>query len=93
MAESVQVLQLGTREYAAEVREANQTTEHRVVFSQDVLDALDMPEPDEQRFVAESVRYLLQRIPVTALQHEIDLEGLQEEDGDFLAEVRSRMAG
>lgn len=91
MAEDVKVLQLGVREYAAEVHEANETTQHRVVFSQHLLDALDMPEPDEQRFVAESVKYLLQRTPVTALPHDIDLAGIQQEDLEFLPEMRSRM--
>lgn len=91
MAEDVKVLQLGSREYAAEVHEGDQTTEHRVVLTQQLLDQLDMPEPDEQRFVAESVKYLLQRTPVTALPHDIDLDGLPEEDLDYLPEVRSRM--
>ncbi|RCW46238.1 hypothetical protein DFQ14_102541 [Halopolyspora algeriensis] len=93
MAEDVKVLQLGEREYAAEVHESNQTTEHRVMFTQDLLDALEMPEPDEQRFVAESMKYLLQRTPVTALPHDIDLEGIQSEDLEFLPEMRARMTG
>lgn len=93
MAEDVKVLQLGEREYAAEVHDSNQTTQHRVMFTQDLLDALDMPAPDEQRFVAESVKYLLQRTPVTALPREIDLEGVQSEDLDFLQEMRARMSG
>lgn len=61
-------------------------------YPQGVLDALDMPEPDEQRFVVESVKYLLQRTPSTALPHDIDLEGVQNEDLDFLPELRTRMA-
>ena len=93
MAEDVQVLQLGEHEFAAEVHEGDQTTEHRVSYPAEVLDALDMPEPDEQRFVAESLKYLLQRTPSTALPHDIDLEGVQNEDLDFLPEMRARMSG
>lgn len=93
MSEHVKVLQLGEREYAAEVHEGDQFTEHRVTFPKALLDELDIQEPDEQRFVSESLRYLLQRVPVTALPHDIDLEGIQREDGDFLPELRARMAG
>lgn len=92
MSEEVRVLQLGAGEYAAEVHEGDMTTEHRVYFPSWLLDELEMPEPDEGRFVAESVRYLLQRLPVTALPHDIDLEGIQSEDLDFLPELRTRMA-
>jgi hypothetical protein len=91
MAEEVKVLRLGAHEYAAEVHEGGETTQHRVVFDQEVLDALDMPSPDEHRFAAESVKYLLQRTPVTALPHDIDLGGLQEEDLEFLPELRARL--
>lgn len=91
MSEDVKVLQLGEHEYAAEVHEGGLTTEHRVMSTQGVLDALDLPEPEEQRVVAESLKYLLQRRPTTALPHDIDLEGIQNEDLEFLPELRARL--
>ena len=92
MAEQVKVLPMGEHQFAAEVHEANETTHHRVVSSQQLLDDLAIPEPDEQMLVAESVKYLLQKVPVTAVPEEIDLTGIQEEDLEYLNEIRARMS-
>lgn len=92
MAEEVKVLQLGTHEYAAEVHEAGETTEHRVLLTQEMLDSLGVSDEDEHRFVAESMKYLLQETPVTALPHDIDLVSVAENE-EFLPEMRSRMSG
>ncbi|GAB3298207.1 hypothetical protein [Parasphingorhabdus pacifica] len=92
MAEQVKVLALGEHRFAAEVHEANETTHHEVRSSQKLLDDLAIPEPDEQQLVAESVKYLLQKVPVTSVPEEIDLNGMEAEDGDYLAEIRVRMS-
>jgi hypothetical protein len=89
--EGVTVVQTGAGEYAAEVHEAGTTTRYSVLFPRALLEELDVPEPDEERFVVESVRYLLERIPVTALPREIDLEGIQREDAEFLPDIRERL--
>lgn len=89
--ESVKVLPMGTGEYAAEVHEGDQTTEHRVLVPRALVDELDVPAPDEQALVAESIKYLLERSPVTSLPHDIDLDAVRREHGDFLPEVRARM--
>lgn len=91
MSENVKVLQLGKHNYAAEVHEGEQTTEHRVTFAQDLLDALQIPDPDEVHLVSESMKYLLQTAPAAALQHDIDLEELQRRDADFVPELQSRL--
>ncbi|GAB2733929.1 hypothetical protein GCM10027174_03330 [Salinifilum aidingensis] len=92
MTEQVRLLPLGGHEYAAEVHEAGETTEHRVVGAQEVRDSLDLPEEDEERFVTESLRYLLQERPVTALPHDIDLKRVHQDDPEFLPEMRSRIS-
>ncbi|WP_019854089.1 hypothetical protein [Actinopolyspora mortivallis] len=93
MSESVEVMRLGEHSYAAEVHEAGHTTEHRVVLGQEVLDDLAPPPPEESTVVAETVRYLLDRRPSTALPHDIDLEELREADAGFLPELRARLGG
>lgn len=89
--ESVKVLQRSEGDYAAEVHEGGQTTEHRVLFPRELIDSLDIPEPDESEFVVESIKFLLERMPVTALPHDIDLDGVENEYQDFLPELRARM--
>ena len=91
MAEDVKVLQLRTHEYAAEVHEGNETTEHRAVLSGDLLDTLGVAEAEEERLVAETVKYLLQRVPVTAVPHDIYVDELRRSETDFVSEMRARM--
>ncbi|QUH06204.1 hypothetical protein HUO13_24240 [Saccharopolyspora erythraea] len=84
---------MGSGEYAAEVHEGDQTTEHRVLVPRELVDDLDVSAPDEKALVVESIRYLLERTPVTALPHDIDLDAVRREHGDFLPEVRARLDG
>ncbi len=91
MSEDVNVLRLNDFEYAAEVHQGNEFTEHRVVYSQATLDELLVPDVDHRDFVVESVKYLLQDTPGTALPHDIDLGELQGRDPDFIPEVRARL--
>lgn len=92
MAEHVKVLRLSGYEYAAEVHEGNQPTEHRVRFAQDLLDELTLPDVDEHALVVEAVKYLLQETPGTNLPHDIDLEDVRSKDAEFVPELRARLS-
>ncbi|MBA8824481.1 hypothetical protein FHX42_001828 [Saccharopolyspora lacisalsi] len=92
MSETVKVLPLGGHhEYAAEVHEGNQTTEHRVVFAQDLLDDLVIADADESALVVEAVKYMLQEVPSAGLPHDIDLEDVRSRDAGFVPELRARL--
>jgi len=90
-AEGVTALRTAGGEYRVEVRRAETTTTHRVLFSPELLDQLNVAAPDEERFVVESIRYLLEQAPAAALPQEIDLDGLPHEDIGYLPHVRRRM--
>lgn len=92
MAEEVEVLRLGEREFAAHVREGHQATEHRVVFPDELAREIDETGVDEVLLIAESVKYLLQKQPVTALPHDIDLEAVRNRDPEYVPELRARLA-
>ncbi|GAA4875073.1 hypothetical protein [Saccharopolyspora cebuensis] len=91
MSEQVRVLKLGIGEFAAEVHEGEQITEHRVVISDRFRDKLLLAEVDEQRLISESLKCLLQQIPVTSLPHDIDLDQMDENYPEFLPELRARL--
>lgn len=93
MSEDVNVLRLHDFEYAAEIHQGNEFTEHRVLYAQGTLDDLMLPDVAERDFVIESVKYLLQDTPGTSLPHDIDLGELQGRDPEFIPEMRSRLGG
>lgn len=93
MSESVRIHLLAPFEYAAEVHEGQDTTHHKVTLSQGFLDDLEMPEAAEEDVVAETIRYLLDREPGTAIEHDVSLDHLANHDHDYLAELRPRLAG
>ncbi|ASU79043.1 hypothetical protein CDG81_12955 [Actinopolyspora erythraea] len=93
MSEDIEVMRLSEHRYAAEVHEASRTTEHQVTFGRETLDDLAPPVPEESDVVVETVRYLLEKEPSTALPHDIDLGELQSRDADFVPELRARLGG
>lgn len=91
MSEYIQVLKLNSGEFAAEVHEGEETTQHRVVVPDRFRDALEISGPDDQQLISESMKFLLQQIPVTSLPHDIDLEEVRQNYPGFLPELRSRL--
>ena len=92
MQEEVRVLSMGPHEYAAEVDEGEQTTRHRVLVSGVLLDDPELAGTDEEVVVQQSIRCLLDRMPNTALPHDIDLGELAAGDARFRDELRTRLA-
>jgi hypothetical protein len=93
MSERVRILRLSPFEYGAEVHEGQDTTHHKVTLSRGFLDDLEMPDVAEEDVVAETIRYLLDREPGVAIEHDVDLDHLANHDHDYLAELRPRLAG
>jgi hypothetical protein len=93
MRQDIRVLPMAPGEYAAEVDEGDQTTHHRVVLSEDLIDTLDVPNADEQVIVEQTLRCLLDREPNTALPHDIDFGRLDTSDTALLDEIRARVVG
>lgn len=92
MDEEIRVQPLGPHEYAAEVDEGQESTHHRVVVRDDVFYGPEFAETAESRLVEETMRFLLERSPNTALPHDIDTGELAEQDERYLPELRLRVA-
>jgi hypothetical protein len=91
MSTDVHITSMAANEYAAEVREGTETTNHHVVLTQGFLDDLAVPEPDGATLVEEIIRYLLDREPNTSVPHELDPAALVGQDAEFLPELRRRL--
>ncbi|SDN02469.1 hypothetical protein [Allokutzneria albata] len=95
MRQHVEVRPMGEHEFAALVGEGDIATRHRVVVPGEVSDELRVqaarPELTEQQIVSESLAFLLEHEPPTALPHDIDLGELNRDDERFLPEVSTRL--
>jgi hypothetical protein len=91
MSEEVRVRRLGHAEWAAEVVMGYDTSSHRVVWSDELVEDLELPSTAEGRIAVESVRYLLDREVATSLPHDIVLDDLSRADQGFLPELRQRL--
>ena len=93
MSERVEIQRIGPLEYAAEVHEGQDTTQHKLTMSTGFLEDLMVPDADADHIAAETVRYLLDREPGVAIPHDVDLDRLSNHDHEFLAELRTRLTG
>ena len=55
-------------------------------------DDSDLPQADEATLVKETVQFLLDRGPSTAIPEEISLDQIVREHADFTEEITSRLA-
>lgn len=93
MRQQVTVRPMGPREFAAEVREGQEVTHHRIVLSDELLDELLPLRTDERQVTVESINYLLDEMPGSALPHDIDLDRLRHTDARYLTELQDRLSG
>jgi hypothetical protein len=87
---NVDVMPMGTHEYAVNVTEGHLTTAHRVVVPEDLLDALG-PEVEEERVVNEAVHVFLDHQNATALPQDLTLDWIAEQVPEFGDELRARL--
>jgi hypothetical protein len=90
----IEVRPMEPGEYAAEVTEGQDTTYHRVVVPESVLDELGLVQPTEQTLtglVRESLAFLLDREPGDAIEHDVDLDAVAGRFSDYLPELRARL--
>ncbi len=92
MEQRIHVLAMGPHEYAVTVSEGGVTTNHRVTVSERFVDDLGIWELDEERLVTETFAYLLERVPASAIPHDVDLESVADERDDYIPEIKTRLA-
>lgn len=91
MSERIQVRPMGEREYAVVLTEGIDTTHHRVVVPEELLDELALDEDDADRLVEEAMAFLLEREHADAVPADLVLSSLIEDYEDFLPEMRTRL--
>jgi hypothetical protein len=83
----------GEHDYGVTVVEGDIVTDHKVRVTEDFLDALAMPDAEEEDVVRESVDFLLERKKSTELYEEFDLDTIIDQyPDDYLDELRTRLS-
>jgi len=94
MAQKIDVRPLGPHEYAVTLTEGTDTTNHRVVVPEELLDDLALDPQDrevEADLVRESMAYLLDRFAADEIEHDVDLEEVANDDAAYSGELMSRL--
>ena len=83
----------GEHDYGVTVVEGDIVTDHKVRVTEDFLDALALPDADEEQVVRESIDFLLERKKSTELYEEFELDTIIDQyPDDYLDELRTRLA-
>lgn len=79
--------------YGVQVTEGDVTSSHRVHVPPELLDELGLGGADPDSVVRETVEFLLDREPATAIDPEVTLADLAERYPDFAVELAARLSG
>lgn len=91
MSQAVTIMKLTDREYAVEVHEGIETTDHKVSIPEDLVDEFALSEEQLPQFTEQAVLFLLESRPVTSLPHDLDLSDVRREFPDFVPELQARL--
>jgi hypothetical protein len=89
---TMRVVSMAPGEYGVEVEEGNEVTGHKVRLSQGFLDDLLLTDVDEELIVRETIDFLLEREPATALLPEFSLTDVSRYFPEFPEELQRRLA-
>jgi hypothetical protein len=92
MSEKIEVTEIGRLEYGVRVTEGQDTTHHRVVVPEQLLDQLLLEEEDGARLVQEAVAFFMEEEHADALPGDLVLSELIGEYENFLPEMRNRLS-
>ena len=79
--------------YGVQVREGDTTTSHRVFVPPAMLDDLGLIDVDHEQVIRESIAFLLEREPATAIQREFALDDIAGFFPEYYDELQTRLAG
>jgi hypothetical protein len=91
MRTEIELLPMGPREYAVTVTEGAVAAHHRVTIPEELIDAFG-PDVDEETLVRESFEFLLEKEPVTAIEHEFSLDRISDFFPGYVDELRTRLS-
>jgi hypothetical protein len=78
--------------YGVQVREGYDTTSHRVRVPDDFALDAGLGQVDDELVVRESIGFLLEKEPATAIRQEFALDEIARTFDDYYDELRSRVA-
>jgi hypothetical protein len=78
--------------YGVQVREGYDTTSHRVRVPEDFALDAGLGPVDDEVVVRESIGFLLEKEPATAIRQEFALDEIARTFDDYFDELRSRVA-
>lgn len=91
MEQSIDLRASAPGEFTASVTEGQDTTQHRIVRSDELLDMLRPVDVDAAVLTLEALRVLLEELPATTLPHDIDLLKPPMDQERFDAELARRL--
>ena len=91
MEQRVTVKPLGPHTYSAEVVEGDLRRTIEVLITDELIEELQLFEPDEVRLVTESLDFLLEKEKAAGLADPLDLLDVRREYPDYYEEIRSRL--
>jgi hypothetical protein len=92
MSEKIEITEMGRLEYGVRVTQGQDTTDHRVVVPEQLLDQLLLEEEDGPRLVQEAVAFFMEEEHADALPDNLVLSELIAEYENFLPQMRDRLA-
>jgi hypothetical protein len=87
----ITVRPLDDHTFGVELREGETTTDHKVTVPPEMVDDLGLGDVDPERLVRESMAFLLEREPPTAVLREFALSDIQEYFGEYYDELATRV--
>jgi len=88
----VTVTPMGPGEFGVQVREGEETTNHKVSVPDELVDELGIPDLDQQVLVEESFAFLLEREPATSIMREFPLTEISRHFPEYHEEIGRRLA-
>jgi hypothetical protein len=88
----VRVVPLAPHRYGVEVTEGGIDEGHEVIVDDDLLDEMAVFDVDGAIVAEETVDFLLDRLPDTALPRVIDVRAVDRDYDDFRSELTARLA-
>jgi hypothetical protein len=89
---TIRVTPMEPQAFGVEIDEGATTTGHRVIVPSAFCEDRNLPGTDDVTVVRESIGFLLDRFPGTAIPDEFSLDDLSRDHADFIDELRSRVS-
>lgn len=88
---TMRVVSMAPNEFGVEVEEGHEVTGHKVRVPEAFLDDLLLTGVDQEVIVRETIEFLLEREPATAILPEFSLEDVSRYFPDFPEELQRRL--